>query len=54
MLDAVGNVTVKVVVDVLSEPKSSTQMAGSPLPDLYINAPRAVKLAGTVGSSKVM
>jgi hypothetical protein len=40
---AAGNCTVKVVVEVLSEPKSRTQTVGLPEPDLYINAPRAVK-----------
>jgi hypothetical protein len=42
---AVGKVTVKVVVAVLSAPKSNTATA-APVVLLYIKAPRAVKLAG--------
>ena len=40
VLVTAGNCTVKVVDEVLSEPKSSTQTEP---PDVYINAPRAVK-----------
>ena len=43
---AVGNWIVKSpAVDVLSAPKSRTATAGSPPPDLYISAPRAVIVA---------
>jgi hypothetical protein len=37
-----GIVTVNVLLDVLSEPKSKTQIAGFVPPTLYINAPLAV------------
>ena len=42
---AVGKLTVKVFVAVLSAPKSNTATA-APVVLLYIKAPRAVKLAG--------
>jgi hypothetical protein len=42
VLVSVGIVTVKLVIEVLSLPKSRTQIAGAAPPTLYINAPRAV------------